>query len=194
MVDGFAFSEVVRKLANLIRLGKIVEIDDAQVKVQIGRVTTGWLPIISTAGETTSWSPISRGEQVAVFSPFGEFAQAFVLRSIHYNNYKAPDNQNVVTFNTNGSVSFDKKLTFAVGESTIELSKNNIKINSGCSRIELSENNLILSAGDAVLSVSGDGISLSLGSSSIDIGSGNISLSSGSIITNPPLCKCSGGL
>ena len=204
MVDGFAFSEVVRKLANLIRLGKIVEIDDAQVKVQIGRVTTGWLPIISTADETTSWSPISRGEQVAVFSPFGEFAQAFVLRSIHYNNYKAPDNQNVVTFNTNkavevkseetGSVSFDKKLTFAVGESTVELSKNNIKINSGCSRIELSENNLILSAGDAVLAVSGDGISLSLGSSSIDIGSGNISLSSDSIITNPPICKCAGGL
>lgn len=204
MIESFAFSEVVRKLANLIRIGKIAEIDGAQVKVQIGRVTTGWLPIVSTAGETIAWTPISKGEQVAVFSPYGESAQAFVLRSIHYNAYKAPDNQNIVAVNTNkamevkseetGSVSFDKKLTFTVGESTIELSKNNIKINSGCSRIELSENNLILSAGDAVLAVSGDGISLSLGSSSIDIGSGNISLNSGSITTNPPVCKCSGGL
>ena len=139
-----------------------------------------------------------------MFSPYGESAQAFVLRSIHYNDYKAPDNQNIVAVNTNkamevksketGSVSFDKKLTFAVGESTIELSKNNIKINSGCSRIELSENNLILSAGDAVLSVSGDGISLSFGSSTIDIGSGDISINSGTITTNPPVCKCSGGL
>lgn len=164
MIESFAFSEVVRKLANLIRIGKIAEIDGAQVKVQIGRVMTGWLPIVSTAGETTSWTPISKGEQVVVFSPYGESAQAFVLRSIHYNNYKAPDDKNFVTLNTNkavevkseetGSVSFDKKLTFAVGESTVELSKNNIKINSGCSRIELSENNLILSAGDAVLAVS----------------------------------------
>ena len=145
MIESFAFSEVVRKLANLIRIGKIAEIDGAQVKVQIGRVTTGWLPIVSTAGETTAWTPISNGEQVVVFSPYGESAQAFVLRSIHYNDYKAPDNQNIVAVNTNkamevkseetGSVSFDKKLTFAVGESTIELSKNNIKINSGCSRI-----------------------------------------------------------
>ncbi len=46
MIESFAFSEVVRKLANLIRLGKIAEIDEAQVKVQIGRVITGWLPII----------------------------------------------------------------------------------------------------------------------------------------------------
>ena len=200
MIESFAFSEVVRKLANLIRIGKVAEIDGAQVKVQIGRVLTGWLPIISTAGETTAWTPISKGEQVIVFSPYGESAQVFVLRSIHYNNYKAPDDKNVVAINTNkamevkseetGSVSFDKKLTFAVGESTVELSKNNIKINSGCSRIELSKNNLILSAGDAVLAVSGDGISLSLGSSSIDIGSGNIFLNSGSITTNPPVCKC----
>ena len=204
MTESFAFSEVVRKLANLIRLGKIAEIDGAQVKVQIGRVTTGWLPTVSTAGETISWTPISKGEQVVVFSPFGESAQAFVLRSIHYNTYKAPENQNVVTFDTNkaveikseesGSVSFDKELVFSVGESTIQLSKNNIKINSGCSRIELSENNLILSAGDAVLSVSGDGISLSFGSSTIDIGSGDISINSGTITTNPPVCKCSGGL
>lgn len=85
MIDSFAFSEVVRKLANLIRLGKVADIDGAQVKVQIGRVTTGWLPIMSTAGETTSWTPITKGEQVAVFAPYGEFAQAFVLRSIHYN-------------------------------------------------------------------------------------------------------------
>ncbi|MCR4623232.1 MAG: hypothetical protein K5780_01045 [Alphaproteobacteria bacterium] len=62
MIESFAFSEVVRKLANLIRIGKISEIDGAQVKVKIGRVTTGWLPIVSTAGETTVWTPISKGE------------------------------------------------------------------------------------------------------------------------------------
>lgn len=203
-IEGFAFSEVVRKLANIIRLGKITEINGNQVKVQIGRVKTGWLPIVSNAGNTSVWLPISEGEQVAVFSPYGESSQAFVLRSIDYNNFPAPNDKNIAIFSSdkavevksdeNGSVTFDKGLTFAVGKNTIELSKNNIKIKSGSSRIELSGNNLILSAGDAVLSVSGDGISLSFGSSTIDISSGNISLNSESITTNPPVCKCSGGL
>jgi len=83
MTDNFVLSEVVRKLANLIRIGKIVEIDCFNVKVQIGRVTTGWLPIISCAGENLIWLPVSKGEQVAVFAPYGEFTQGFVLRSIH---------------------------------------------------------------------------------------------------------------
>ena len=204
MVEDFAFSEVVRKLANLIRLGKISEIDGAQVKVQIGRAMTGWLPIISTAGESFAWIPISKGEQVAVFAPYGEFAQAFVLRSIHYNDFKAPENTKENSFKTKYPIKIDglkgfegefaQDFSIKVGSAEIKLSKNNIKIDSGCSRIELSENNLILSAGDAVLSVSGDGISLSFGSSSIDISGGNISLNSGSITTIPPVCRCTGGL
>ena len=92
MDNSFVFSEVVRKLANIIRLGKIAEIDGDQVRVEIGRVKTGWLPIVSNAGNTSLWLPISEGEQVAVFAPYGEMAQAFVLRSIHYNTYKVPEN------------------------------------------------------------------------------------------------------
>ena len=96
MTDNFVLSEVVRKLANLIRIGKIVEIDGFNVKVQIGRVTTDFLPIISCAGENSIWLPISKGEQVVVFAPYGEFTQGFVLRSIHYNSYPVPGEQNTI--------------------------------------------------------------------------------------------------
>ena len=202
MIESFAFSE--RKLANLIRIGKIAEVDGAQVKVHIGRVTTGWLPIVSTAGETTSWTPISKGEQVVVFSPFGEFAQAFVLRSIHYNNYKAPNDKNSVSLKTKSDIKVDgdqkfsastkNGFEFSTGNANLKISDGIIELSSANAHINMSSDSIVLSTGDAKLQISSSGIQLTCGSSSIDIESGNISLSSGSITTNPPICKCIGGL
>lgn len=182
MIDGFAFSEVVRKLANLIRLGKIVEVNGAQVKVQIGRVTTGWLPIISTAGETTSWTPISKGEQVVVFSPYGESAQAFVLRSIYYNNFSAPDDKNSVSLKTKSNirVDSDQKISantkngfeFSSGNANFKISDGTIKIFSGDVHINMSSDSISLSTGNANIKISSSGIRLTCGSSSIDVGGG----------------------
>lgn len=204
MIESFAFSEVVRKLANLIRLGKISEVNGAQVKVQIGRVTTGWLPIISTAGETTSWIPISKGEQVVVFSPYGESAQAFVLRSIHYNNFSAPDDKNSVSFKTKSDIKVDsdQKISantkngfeFSSGNADFKIADGTIEISSGDAHINMSSDSISISTGNANIEISLSGIRLNCGSSSIDVSSGNISLTSGSIITNPPICKCAGGL
>ena len=204
MIESFAFSEVVRKLANLIRIGKISEVNGAQVKVQIGRVTTGWLPIISTAGETTSWTPISKGEQVVVFSPFGESAQAFVLRSIHYNNYKSPEDKNSVSLKTKANIKVDSDQKFSAntkngfefssGNTNFKITDGKIEITSGNAHINMSSDSISLSTGDAQIRISSSGIQLSCDSSSIDVSGGNISLSSGAITTNPPICKCAGGL
>ena len=204
MVDSFAFSEVVRKLANIIRIGKISEVNGAQVKVRIGRATTGWLPIISTAGETFAWMPISKDEQVAVFCPYGEFTQAFVLRSIHYDNFKTPDDKNSVSLKTNADVKFEinKKFSantkngfeFVSGKVNFKISDDAINISSGNAHINMNGDRIALSNQNACIEISSSGIQLNCGSSSIDVGSGNISLSSGSISTNPPVCKCAGGL
>ena len=204
MIEGFAFSEVVRKLTNLIRLGKIAEINGAQVKVQIGRVITGWLPIVSMAGDTTSWTPITKGEQVVVFSPYGEFSQAFVLRSIHYNNFPAPEDKDSVSLKTKSNIKVDseKKLSantqngfeFSTGNTKFKITDGTIEISSGDAHINMSSSSITLSTGNAQIQISSSGIQLSYGSSTIDISGGNISLTSGSITTNPPVCKCSGGL
>lgn len=203
MDNGFAFSEVVRKLANLIRIGKISEVRGNEVKVHIGRVTTGWLPIISTAGKTSSWIPITVGEQVAVFFPYGESAQGFVLRAIHYNKYKIPEDTQNVDIKTpfpikikgeNGlSSEFTENFSVKVGSATINLSKNSIRIKNGSSSISLSDNSITLQTGSSSVTIGGN-ISLSNGGSSIDIGSAVISLVSGDITTSPPVCKCGGGM
>lgn len=203
MDNGFAFSEVVRKLANLIRIGKVSEINGDRVKVQIGRVTTGWLPIISTAGKTSCWIPISEGEQVVVFSPYGESAQGFVLRAIHYDEYKIPENTKDIDIKTpflikikgeSGLTSeFAKDFSIKVGSATISLSKNSITIRNGNNAVSLSDNAITLSAGNSSITI-GSNISLSNGGSLINMSGSNISLNSGSISTNPPVCMCSGGI
>lgn len=202
--DGFAFSEVVRKLANLIRVGKVAEIDGALVKVKVGRVVTGWLPIVSTAGDTTGWIPISKDEQVIVFAPYGELTQGFVLRAIHYDNFAAPEEKETVSLKTKGDIKVDgeKKFNaitkegfeFSSGNGNVKIRDSGVEIVSGNAHINMSSDSISISCGDASISLSSGGISLNCGSSSIDVNGGSISISSGSISTDPPLCKCTGGL
>ncbi len=200
MDNNFAFAEVVRKLANIIRLGKISDIDGAQVKVQIGRVTTGWLPIVSMASETSVWTPISKGEQVVVFAPYGEFAQAFVLRSIHYSSFEAPEDKDSVSLKTKSNIKVDSDqkfsantkngFEFSTGNTNLKIVDGTIELSSGVAQINMTSNSIIISNGNSQIQISELGIRLSCGASTININGENISLNSGIITTNPPVCKC----
>jgi phage baseplate assembly protein V len=220
MNESFAFSDLCRRVANLIRIGKIAEINGAQVKVQIGKVKTNWLPIISTAGDTGVWIPITVDEQVAVISPYGEMAQSFVIRSIHYNNFLPPENKNKVALKTKSDVKaesegklealfkngfelktndtyiyvYNDSVKVKSGNAEVSIADGRITCNSGGSSIISEDNRITLTAGGASITLSSSGIQLSCGASSIDLSNSNISLNSSSISTMPPICKCAGGL
>jgi phage baseplate assembly protein V len=204
MNESFAFSDLCRRVANLIRIGKIAEIDGAQVKVQIGKVKTNWLPIVSIAGNTNVWIPIAVDEQVAVISPYGEMAQSFVIRSIHYNKYAAPENKNNVSLKTKSDMKvesegklealFKNGFELKANDTYIYVYDNNVKVKSGNAEITASNDQITLNAGGASITLSSSGIQLSCGSSSIDLSDSNISLNSNSISTVPPICKCGAGL
>ncbi|GHU13205.1 hypothetical protein FACS189449_08260 [Alphaproteobacteria bacterium] len=220
MQSSFAFSDLRRRVANLIRIGKVAEVDSAQVKVSIGKVKTNWLPIVSTAGDTSCWIPITVGEQVVVFSPHGEMAQAVVIRSIHYNSFAAPENKNDISFNAKADVkaNSEKKLEVTF-ENGIELKTNdtyiyvhngNIQLNSGNASITASDgeitldsgnasitatnNQVTINAGNSSITLSSSGIQLSCGASSIDMSNSNISLTSAMLSATPNFCKCMGGM
>jgi phage baseplate assembly protein gpV len=220
MNETFAFSDLCRRVANLIRIGKIAETDGAQVKVQIGKVKTNWLPIVSTAGDTNVWIPITVGESVTVISPYGEMAQSFVIRSLHYNKYAAPENKNDISLKSKANVKaesegklegeFKNGFELKSGDTYIYVYGDNAKIkckntevsiaddriscNSGGSSIISENDQITLNAGGANITLSSSGISLSCGSSTIDLSDSNISLNSSNISTVPPICKCQGGL
>lgn len=93
MNDAWAQSETERILANMIRVGAVSQLDEAnaRVKVSVGGLSTDWLPwVTARAGATRTWSAPRPGEQVIVLAPYGDPAQAVVLPAIYQDAYPAP--------------------------------------------------------------------------------------------------------
>jgi phage baseplate assembly protein V len=93
----FEITELHRRLANVVLLGKIVEADYSQtipkLKIKIGNLQTAWLPMLTQrAGNDVSWWPLEVGEQVLVLSPSGELNQGVVLGAINQKAFAAPGN------------------------------------------------------------------------------------------------------
>ncbi|WP_353269624.1 phage baseplate assembly protein V [Wolbachia endosymbiont (group A) of Myopa testacea] len=153
MLDhSFAISELNGKLANIIRIGLVKEIDyeKAKVRVKIGEFLTDYLPwITSKAGKDRDWCPPDIDEQVMIFSPLGELSLGVVLAGIYQQNYSAPENSemiNSLVFQDGTKLLYDKesknleisvvdKLIFKVGKSEIEMTKSGIKLKA--ERIDL---------------------------------------------------------
>ncbi|BET37214.1 phage baseplate assembly protein V [Wolbachia pipientis] len=146
MLDhSFAISELNRKVANIIRIGLVKEInyEKAKVRVKIGEFLTDYLPwITSKAGKDRDWSPPDIDEQVVILSPLGELSLGVVLPGIYQQKYSAPENKkeiNSVKFQDGTKLSYDKdkhhleievvdKITLKAGESSIEMTKERIKL------------------------------------------------------------------
>ncbi|WP_341810125.1 phage baseplate assembly protein V [Wolbachia endosymbiont (group A) of Apotomis capreana] len=150
--NNFAIAELQRKVANIIRIGVVKEIDyeKAKVRVKIGEFITDWLPwITSKAGKDRDWSPPDIDEQVMVFSPLGELSLGVVLGGIYQEKYSAPENKkeiNSMKFQDGTRLLYDKgkhhleievvdKITLKAGESSIEMTKSGIKLKA--KRIDL---------------------------------------------------------
>lgn len=91
---GYEIAELKRIMGSLIRLGTVaaVQADPPRVKVAIGDLTTAWRPWMEeAAGTDTTWDPPSDGEQVLVLSPFGDLAQAVILRGLNQTANPAPE-------------------------------------------------------------------------------------------------------
>jgi phage baseplate assembly protein V len=140
--SNFAISELRRKLANIVRIGIVKKIDyeKAKVKVKIGEVVTDFLPWITNRAE--SWSPPNIDEQVIVLSPLGELSLGVVLPAIYQEKCPPPENKkeaNSVKFQDGTRFTYDKekhhleievvdKITLKVGESSVEMTKSEIKL------------------------------------------------------------------
>lgn len=91
----YELGELQRLLANMIRVGTIAALDEAKarVKVRAAGLTTDWLPWgTGRAGSTRTVSMPSVGEQVVVFSPYGDTAQGVVGFSLYQDAHPSPSN------------------------------------------------------------------------------------------------------
>lgn len=148
MMDGFVLAEVERSLANLVRIGTVAELDEAQarVTVDLGGLVTDWLPwLTARAGATRTWSAPRPGEQVLVLAPFGDLAQAVVLPAIYQDAHPAPvvsrDREHVV-FPDGSSVDYDSAahvLTVTAGGGQVIVNCDQATINTGQATINAAQ-------------------------------------------------------
>jgi len=127
--------------ANIISFGKIqsVNLSAARCRVQIGEILTKEIPWITSkaaADESTWWAP-STGEQVVVFAPSGDYAQAVILTGLYQNSAPAPssdDQQQIIQFgDVNIILNKDGNITITVsGNITVTASDN---INLDCPKL-----------------------------------------------------------
>lgn len=105
-----------RLLANVSRLGVIVDADyaKARVRVQVDvDVITGWLPWIAhRAGNDRAWSAPEIGEQVLVLSEGGNLEMGIALPAVYQDKHPAPaDSADVqrAVFADGASVTYDRR-------------------------------------------------------------------------------------
>lgn len=105
--------ELSRLVANLIRIGTILAVDHAAVRVlvKIGKLDSNWLPWLERrAGATTTWDPPTVGEQCIVFSPSGELAGGIVLTGLDSSAIQPPSHapeKHVIKFPDGATFTYD---------------------------------------------------------------------------------------
>lgn len=81
-----AVTDIARKLANLIGLGTIAEVDhsSARVKVDINGRVSNWLPFPAEIGANfRRWRPLRPGTQVLFACPAGDPANAVIVQILY---------------------------------------------------------------------------------------------------------------
>lgn len=112
--SAFKLSDLFRRMENIVRRGRIAEVDTehARVRISIGENTTDWLPWLTfRAGLDRSWSAPSVGEQVLVISESGEFNNGLVLFGIYQTDHPAPSDdldETLVQFEDGAKLSYHK--------------------------------------------------------------------------------------
>ncbi|TKC83460.1 phage baseplate assembly protein V [Trinickia terrae] len=113
-------NEIQRLIRNLIRKGRVIDVDfdskPPKCRVAVGEadddgLQTNWIPWVSlAAGETREWLPLSKGEQVVLFGPMGDFAQGVAVRGFFSDEFPAPDhspNTHTRTYGDGARISYD---------------------------------------------------------------------------------------
>jgi phage baseplate assembly protein V len=145
MKESFFFSEFIRRLNNIVRFGTVAEVDykKAGVKVKIGKITTTWIPCVTTAGAIKLWNPPVVGEQVCVVAQGGDLSLAVAIPSIFQSKFNAPsDDEKVVKLelSSKSSIEFNKEndeILIKAGDSEATFSNDKISFSVGASEIEI---------------------------------------------------------
>lgn len=147
----YRINELERRLANVALIGTVSEADyaEARVRVQIGKITTAWLPWLTRrAGVSVDWWAPEIGEQVMVISPSGEPAQGVVMPALYSDAHPAPssdENIRRINFGDGSFVEYDNAAH-----------KLSVTVQGGDAVVIVTGNLTAAADGDATISAGGD--------------------------------------
>ncbi len=93
--------EFERRLRNMVRYGKVAEVDAAKGLVKITddgggegqSLTTDWIPWAETGGGIKTWRPPTVGQRVVMFSPSGNLHDAISFNAAFSNENAQPSDK-----------------------------------------------------------------------------------------------------
>jgi phage baseplate assembly protein V len=92
-IEQIAIPDMERRIANMVRIGAIHEVDAAnkRIRVRSGAITTGWIPWPAEIGRNyRRWRPLRTGQQVIMVSPCGDLSQAVVAGMLYTSALASP--------------------------------------------------------------------------------------------------------
>ena len=98
--------ELERRMANTVRLGRVIKVDAARglVKLKVAELETGWVPWTAQAGEINVFAPPSVGQQMMLVSPSGEPGQGWAAPAGFSNQFAQPHDKGGEMKITHGAV------------------------------------------------------------------------------------------
>lgn len=118
----WGLSDLERRLAALVKIGKIEVVDHEkrQIKVAAGGMSSAWLPWPCEIGRNFKrWRPLRVSQQVVMIAPSGELAQAVVVGMLYSGDLDAPSGDpdvDVIAFDDGARVEYNS----ATGHMTLK--------------------------------------------------------------------------
>lgn len=185
--QGYALSEMDRRLRQLIRIGIVYAVDhkNAKVKVKIGENATDWRPWIAGAGGIKTWNPPVLNEQVLVLSPSGDFEQSIILPALYYTAFQAPSDQheercialsdtartvwNTKTQKLHIQLDAEGALDCELGDTALHFDAQTIQLQHKKHHVEIGANGIHLAAPGASIALKDRAITLQAGAQTLEL-------------------------
>jgi phage baseplate assembly protein V len=164
-------TENERRLADVVKSGRVIETDYAKARVRVGigdpadaegYIKTGWLPM--AGGRSDEWNPLQVGEAVMVLSESGDLPNGVVIPATIYNedNPAVGDRGDLwrKDFRDGSSIEYDlgsKTMKTTVGGATTTITEEQIVHAIGDATVTIQNGSITLSAGGQTLVVGGEG-------------------------------------
>lgn len=146
-IGELALPDLERRVANMVRVGTVMEVDlpGKRVRIRSGDIETAWVrwPAGRAGTGKRRWDPPEVGEQVAMVSPSGDMRQAIVLPGMYQDAHDAPSasgDKDHVTYGDGTVIEYDRgshTLLADLGDAKILANRSKIELTIGSTKLTL---------------------------------------------------------